>query len=391
MYRWIPLRAGQSGRALPTTGGSDKMKKTSEETVPGSQRDYQEWEDVSFLGLSPGKLLRSHTLALFLFLVIALLAVKGSLFSPAQWELYYFKSFGRRFLPMARFFGLIDTYRSPVFLSLMALLCLNLVLCTWNRFTRRREASSRAGGGRAAAVRWLDLAMHVSVLILLAGGAAKGLWGFTGTQNIHVGFSTDTVFDWSLQADMPLGFTIAIKEQVREHYPIQARIGISETGSGRKLTLLEVWEGRWTKIEGSDLELEVSGLDNETKVLSLRAGGAGPPETLFFETVPGGRTSASFGDYRLTLVAFRQDLKSVRSRVAILEGDVRRKEGWLLPNSRMSYQGTSIYQTAWGTDDYGSRYTGIQVSRDPGAIVFWSGSILLSLSLPFFILARRRR
>jgi hypothetical protein len=57
----------------------------------------------------------------------------------------------------------------------------------------------------------------------------------------------------------------------------------------------------------------------------------------------------------------------------------------------LEYKGTSIFQTAWGTDRYGNPYIGVQVARDPAAPLFWVGCVLFSISLPLFLYLRHGR
>jgi cytochrome c biogenesis protein ResB len=337
------------------------------------------------------KFLRSQKLALFLFFSVSLLAVYGTLVTPEQAETYYGTRFGRWFLPLGRLLGLIDIYHSPIFIALFLLLLLNLVLCTWRRFSLRGKASEGASRGGRPLVRWLDLLMHLSILIILAGGAGKGVWAFAGTVNIPVSVSTDTVFDWRTRTDVPLGFTILVKNRVDEYYPALVRIGVRDAATGEKLGLLELREGREAEMPGGEASVEVLRFDRQAQVLRLAVRYGGETEVTELETREGGDTGAEVGPFAVTLVAWRQDLKTVRSLVAILEGERTVKEGWLEPNSRMTYGGTSLFQTAWGFDQYRNPYSGIQVTRDPAAPIFWAGSILFSLVAPLFLLIRHRK
>jgi cytochrome c biogenesis protein len=89
-------------------------------------------------------------------------------------------------------------------------------------------------------------------------------------------------------------------------------------------------------------------------------------------------------------VEYRQDLKRIESLVAVVEGGREVKESLLSPNTWLAHRGTSVYQTAWGTDRYGFDYIGVQVSRDPGSKIFWAVSLLFSVSLPLFLFSRRK-
>lgn len=337
------------------------------------------------------KLLRSKKLALFLFLALALVSVYGTLSATEQARAFYLKGFGEHFLPLGRFLGLVDTYHSPIFIALFLLLLLNIALCSWQRFAGLGRAHDGAPGGRRRFIRWLDLILHLSILVILAGGAAKGALGFIGTKNIHVGLSTDVVFDWSREADVPLGFTIHLKDRVDEYYSGEFKIGVSVAETGEKIGLLQVKEGERTALPGGTGSIEVVKFDRRDWLLEMRVVYEGREELVVFEVKEGGDTTGGIGPFSVTLVAWRQDLKTVRSLVAIEEGGKIVKEGWLTPNGRVAYKGTSLFQTAWGIDEYRNPYTGIQVTRDPGAPLFWAGCILFSLALPLYLAVRHRR
>lgn len=335
------------------------------------------------------KFFRSPKLALALLLLLAVLAIPGTILSPEETEKFALEMLGDRLMPAARAVGLVDTYRSPLYLSLAGLLCLNIVVCTWHRFSRRRASSSFSGTRKRTA--WLDLVLHLSILVILAGGVGKGLWGFVGTQHLFVGVETDTVFDWEKNADVPLGFTILMKERVKDYYPFRLRVGVKDAASGDKIALLELREGRAVELPGEgELRLKVENFDAETGDLRLLAEGEGRKDVFDLSVQDKERKTASFGPYTLTLVAFQHVLKKVRGRLAVIDDGVEVKEEWLAVNSRLEYMGTSIFQTAWGTDRYGNPYIGVQVARDPAAPLFWVGCVLFSLAMPLFLFTRHR-
>lgn len=333
------------------------------------------------------KVLRSRELAVYLFLVVSLLALYGSLI-PAEKAETVLGRFGGGLLLLGRTLGLVDTYHSPLFVFLMVLLCVNLAFCTVSRFLRRGSVPAGEAGGRRSAVRWLDLLLHASVLVLLAGGAAKGLWGFTGTKNIHVGTTANTVLDWRLGYEVPLGFSIAVKDRVDEYYPAEMRIGVANAATGEKLGLVEVGGRYGEGLPAAGVSLSL--LDFDRAGLRARLGAVIDGREVEFELLgeeEGGGTD-TVGPYIFTLVAWRQELKTVRSLLTILEGEEAVKEEWIAPNARVSFKRTSLYQTAWGEDQYRNPYVGIQVVRDPGGPVFWAGGILFSLTLPLYLLVR---
>lgn len=346
---------------------------------------------VGEMGERIGSVLKSKGLALSLFFFSAGLAMYGTFAgrpdaqTPPGPALEGWRS------SLARLLGLADTFHSPLFIALLALLCLNVAWCTVHRL--RQRAAVRSSGNRSPrrTIAWLDGAMHAAVLVILAGAAAKGWAGFIGTQIIPVGTASDTVFAWGSRRDVPVGFTIAVTEQQTDYYPYRARIGVGRAATGERLRLLELTEGRPQRVPGEDLEITVGALDRQAGVVGVSARAQGSGGELFLETKAGGRTTGTFENYTLTLVAFRQTVKTVRSRVAIREDGRGVADGWLEPNARLSHRGTSLFQTAYGVDKFGNPYAGIQVTRDPGAPLFWAGCVLFCLTLPAFLYLRHAR
>jgi hypothetical protein len=105
---------------------------------------------------------------------------------------------------------------------------------------------------------------------------------------------------------------------------------------------------------------------------------------------PGPGASAEFGGVRFTLVAYRDEERMVRVLVNALSESGLVVEQWLSPNGSLAVGGTDVFLTAWGRDEFGNRFAGFQVSRDPGAPLFWAGCILLVCAIPLHLIAKRR-
>lgn len=336
------------------------------------------------------KHLRSQKLALLLLLILAGLALVGTPYPVEQAEKLLGERVGEGLLPAARALGLVDTYRSPLFITLLVLFTVNIALCTWHRFSLRLKSAGREKGNSRRRVRlWLDVLMHLSVIVILLGGAVKGLLATVGTQYLFVGVPAETVYDWGLKGDVPLGFTLLMKERVEDYYPLQLQVGVNDAETGEKLSLLEPREGRPALLPGGDLRVSVGTHDIDARWVILEAESGGRRESFRLEIVPGGNTKAEIGGYGLSLVAWRRDLRRVRGLVTVIDGGREVKEQWLYPNGRIGYKGTSVFLTAWGVDDYRNPYIGVQVTRDPGALIFWIGATILAITLPLFLLSRK--
>lgn len=327
----------------------------------------------------------SMRLALAVMLLGALLAVPGTFWSGEPGARFFSDALGAWSVPAARALGLLDTYRSPPFVLLLALLALNIVLCSARRFRARRAAP----GGAVRRVAALDLALHLSLVAILAGGAGKALFGFTGTGYLFVGEETREIYDWGRGADVPLGFSLLARDRVEEFYPLRLKIGVTRAADGEQVALLEVREaGPAARLPGGDLTLAFGRLDAERARITLVAAGRGLPEAVEFGAGESGAKVVPAGPWTLTLVAYQRPLKDVRSRVAVVEPGRPVREALLAANTPVLHRGTSVSQTGWGRDDSGREYVGIQVTRDPAAPLFWGGCALFALVGPLFLAVR---
>jgi cytochrome c biogenesis protein ResB len=315
------------------------------------------------------KFLSSRKLALTLLLLFSVSAIPGTFFSAETVQR-------------------AGLYRNPFFVTLLIALCLNISFCTWHRFSRVRTSS---GGSKRVTVMWLDLLLHTSIIIILAGGAGKALWGFVGTQYLFVNVETSRVYDPATDTEVPLGFTVLMKERVEEYYPLLLRLGVKDAASGAKLALVELQERKEGSVPGGNVKLTFSGYVPPSGDLFLSVtdeeGRREFPLNLHDEE----RREVTAGAHSYVIVSFKKVLRKVRGRVAIIDGGVEVKEDWIEVNRRVAYRGTSLFQTAWGVDPYGNRFISIQVSRDPSAPVFWAGCVAFSLLLPLYFYARHRR
>ena len=149
--------------------------------------------------------MRSPRLALALCLGIALCAALGTLV-PAEWAAQFVRDrLGEGALPAARLFGLVEPFASPLFIGLLLALAANVAACTWHRAGALRRSSS-LGRARLA----LDLLVHLSVLLVLAGGAIKGALASVATQYLFLDQPVTTAREGGIGPERPLGFGLLL-------------------------------------------------------------------------------------------------------------------------------------------------------------------------------------
>jgi hypothetical protein len=336
---------------------------------------------VSALAATLYRGLRSPALAVALLLALAVLAAAGTFLSSPGVPMPPGAPSGS---PLARLVGLRDTFRSPPFLALLALAAVNVATCTWHRlWPRLRRAQGR---DRLLA----DVLLHGSLLVIIAGGAAKSLFGFVGTQNVYVGEGTETVYDWRAGRDAPLGFELRADELRERYYPIRARVGVQRAATGEKLGMVEVVEGAEGRLPGGEVRLRIAGFDPGAGSIRLTVGTAAGSSDLALATRAGAGATGRAAGYALSLIAYRADLRDVAVRVTVVDPGAVVTGRWLGKNDSLEHRGLSFFLTGWGTDDRGRHFCGIQVARDPGAPLFWAGCALLALAIPWLSWARGR-
>ena len=297
-------------------------------------------------------------------------------------------------------------YTGPAYRSLLGLFTLNLLACAagrsadgWRGFRGRGRAGARVPAGSAAvsaeALRarglrvsserplrasrrsWAFLgfpAVHLALPVVAAGALGGSVAGFVGTQNVYVGDSTPTVYDWSTLRDRPLPFRIAAEDFRLLHYPVRLRIDILDA-PGRQQADLRV--GGAVQVAGTPYRLRVESFDAESGDMVYFV--EGPEGSLG----PFSRNREEGAPVRARPSAFREpELRRAEAVVALTDADGRPiARQTVAVNEPLVHGGLRIYLTAWDRDPYGNPFVGFQVVRDPGQPLVWAGSVLLCLGL----------
>jgi len=352
--------------------------------------------------------LSSLRLTLTLLLGLALVAVAGTLkpFPGGRYDLFY---------------------QSPWFRLLLALLALNMAVCTLKTILRNlREKRTalellraeqvftvplryvlpgnpsldllekglsgqgyridRSGGvllgRRGLAGRWGSTVVHLSVLAIMIGALGAGL-GFVGTLNMYVGDRSAVYFDWDRQEDLPLGFEFRLDSFEPLYYPIELQFVAIDPETRQVIQT-------YTTSEGETVDLPTPGVrarvikfipEDEHLILGISRGGA---ELGAYHTFGGKKDLVNAIDpgFEIRPTAFRTPiLRQLHSEVSILEKGERVQHGVIEINQPLVHRGVAIYQTAYARDEKGFWSAGFQFSRDPGEPVVWAGCILLVLGL----------
>lgn len=276
--------------------------------------------------------------------------------------------------------SLFNVFRSPLFLVPAGLLVLNIIFCAGKRLVAMKASAPRT---------WTFAGIHLGLLLLIAGMAADGLYGFVGTGYFFVGVPSGAHRDWRAGRDATFPFRIEVRGVRVEYHPINLQVGVRDP-QGKKLGPFTVREGRSFEAESGTVVVTPRRFDVATKTLAfdalvggtryagVRAGPGGSPPLAGYVVIPVAFHDPEPSDY-VAAVRFLRDGAPPVDRVIRINEPAR-------------YAGLSFCIVTQGTDPYGNAFVGLQVTREPGEVLFWIGGLLFGLSAAaHFFLSRSAR
>jgi cytochrome c biogenesis protein len=367
--------------------------------------------------------------AILLLSLIAVGSILGTVVKQQASPEEYLSFYSQSTYTLIRFFGLNDIFHARWFLSLITLFALNLVLCTTQRFfgmMRRgkkdltipdENALSAMGNSFFAKGRTVDdvsaclrgfkqeeakgegtllekgaisrygvYMIHLSIIVILVGSLIGLVFGYRGPLTLHSGETRDSVQVRGGAGRMvPLGFTLKCNDFKASFYP---------NGQPKDyVSFVEILEGGKKVLEK---EIRVNSPLSYRGINFYQATYGSTPVFLF--DIGGEQVSLTqetpYSKDGLFLMPMRFE-KSVHNfgagvQIGYVE-DEKPAAAWFLkdvPRLReRDIKGVKV-RLLDIKDQY---YTGLEVSRDPGVWVVWSGFILILLGLYVnFFLYRRR-
>ena len=289
--------------------------------------------------------LASKELALFLFLCIAVVSVPGTFTEKSA------------------------LYSSPYFVGLLAAFGCNLFLCTISRFR---------------AIHWGVLVVHAGVLVVLLGCVVKS-FGFVATVNSYERDVVTEFFRWDLDRDVDLGFSVVVTRIHKEFYPMPIKIGVRKNGLKDGLHILKTGEhfsfADGYRVEAGPLEYRKGNIVLTVFRDNTRVG--------TYQTATKASDFPPGFPYTFQLVAY-QNPKPKREWVelAILKDGKVVAEGISAINAPFVWNGHVLYNAGNNLDKNGVPYAGIQVVRDPGMPLVFSGLTIMGVGVVISSLRR---
>jgi len=308
------------------------------------------------------RFLGSTKLAVALCLVLAAGGVAGSLLYQGN------TAFGKP--------STFNVFRSPFFLVPATLLALNVCFCVIPRLR-----GMPAGGARA----WTFGFLHLGLLLLAAGLALDGLSGYVGTQYFPVGVHHSGYHNWRTGRDDTLPFTVGVLEAETRYHPLNLQIGVRD-GSGNTVGVFTAREGTTFSAGKEGVRITPRKFDLQAKALYLDASIGGKTTAGLVATA---EAPASVSGYTIAPVAYADPQPShYGARIRFSRPGQPPEERHLRINHPGSFGGIAFSIVAVDRDRYGNVIVGLQMTREPGAPLFWGGALLFGVSLLGHLVAK---
>jgi hypothetical protein len=195
------------------------------------------------------------------------------------------------------------------------------------------------------------------------------------TVNLYEGTAVDQVYRWDKKMDAPLGAAMFLKKINMEFHPMPVRIGVLKGQNKEKL--FELKTGEAFDYNGYRIAVSSPELNSENLKLSVFENGS---LIGVFNTLSGLTDLPADFPYSFKLVAFRTPrLKRQWVELVITDQAGAVVSGTSEVNSPFHWNGLYFFNTSTERDSKGIMYAGIQIVRDPGRWLVFSGMVIVAI------------
>ena len=380
--------------------------------------------------------LASVQLALVILITLAVASIGGTIIPQGLPRQQYLEAYGPQLYTFLSYLDMFDMYNSMWFTGLLGLLVCNLVVCSANRIPAtiklarpvnvekitpdflKKQSFSRVlnyPGGREpdlsafknaisgvfgrpsekqtpwGTLYWVEKGafsrfgaylVHLSLLVIVAGGLVGGAWGFSAFLNLPEGATADQAVGRRPQGMISLPFTLRLNKFVVKFYPSgqpsEYRSDVTILEDGREVRTAEIRVNHPLTYRGITLYMSSYGrTQSGAATLRIRAKDGDTPFELKVTqdqpaSMPGGLGSVA-------IIDFAEDLMGAGPAAKVL---VRPAQGEAYTDWAFKDRPAFVPRTKGGFDvdltDYQvGYYAGLQVNRDPGVVLIWLGSCLM--------------
>lgn len=327
------------------------------------------------------KTLASLRMFFILSPVLIVAFILGTLIPQNDLPAHYLKRFGDWGYQLLLALGLTDLYHSAWFIALLVLLGLNTSACLWTRLSRTEWKQ----------LPWGAVLSHLGMLLILAGGVVRGIWGVQGTLPLQEGQIANAMLDKGKH--IPLPFEVMLGRFSIERYDKGRHfLRVTHTQEGWQ-EVVEVQPGSSQKVKGvaiavlkylPDFAIDDQGRagtrseepNNPALLVEVTASPA--RRHWLFAKHPGAHTNKQEDPY-VEYGYLEGKIKQFRSELVMLEKSRVLAEGNTEVNRPFKFNGYTFYQSGYDPDN--PRFSSIQVSKDPSVPIVYAGFGILSLGL----------
>ncbi len=395
------------------------------------------------------KLFSSVKLTIFLFLFLAATSILGTIIQQGMPVERYKALYSPGVFSALEFFNIFDMYHSWWFTTLLTLLAINIIVCTYNQVPRILKLISSKSKGvddtvfRSSQIRrtfrsqkklpdieqqaetlvqslvatpaktvtdkatclfaekgkYSRLGMifvHISILLILAGGLTGTMWGFNGQMIIVEGEQSDTVALFGGKGFEKLGFDVRCDDFTVEFYdtgmPKEYKTDLTILDNGKKVVSGTIRVNHPFIYKGLKFCQATYGIAGANDFLiSATHSETGETITLqpdIMKKIPLPDSNASFA-----IARFETNNDGMGPAVlgVLLEPGKAHDIFWIFQKDAVFNQqqkGGFTFRLEGFSRLY---YTGIQVSKDPGVPLVWVGFciIIIGFILSLFSVHKR--
>jgi cytochrome c biogenesis protein ResB len=303
--------------------------------------------------------------------------------------------------------GLTHVYSAWWFIGLLLLLSASLAICSFRRYLAAMRQTGRPRG-RAFG----SLITHISMLLVLGGGVVRTIWGERGQIAFYEGETVQTFVVNGQRTDLP--FSIHLVDFEIEFYDAKENESLLIHWADREQhwsTPVLINETSTFVPKGEDSNPENTFavqilrrvpdfvIDSSTGAIASRSDQLRNPavqvEVIHQNSTntqwvfalrpgfdmhgPNPSAKLEFQYHVQAAVLERQMVKDYRSTLQIIENDTVVKAKTIEVNAPLSYKGYTFYQSGYNAKD--PTWTSLQVVKDPGVPLVYTGFLLMILGL----------
>jgi cytochrome c biogenesis protein len=389
-------------------------------------------------------LFRSLKLTIFLFILLAILSILGTLITQNASSSEYVQRYGGGLYEVLNFFNLFDMYHSWWFSAILLLLVINLIVCSLHRLPGVVGQISRGSGPeelkdtmlkalpyvekvrisdsvkreediRSCLKRWFadpkrnetESAItlysekgrysrlgvpitHLSILIILIGGLMGSFYGFKGFVNILEGETVDRIFLRTKDQEIvkPISFSVRCDDFKITYYDIRRPEKLVKEYTSL-LTILENGKEVLKKTVQVNHPLHYKGLafyQSSYGVLhdvTLGIQRKDKREKSLLKSFEGETVPIPNSNTSLRVLKYAPQIHNLGEgvQVVVFKPNQEPRAFWVLKGSPEFGQPKGDEFILTFEGVSSREYTGLQVTKDPGVWVVWIGCGLMVLGL----------